>query len=188
MTVTTQKAPLEKLLSYIRYKRTIEFIKNKKVLDFGCGISNWNTKFIGKYPKYIHGVDSSLSELDRKNSLIKIYKGIDELPLSDYEVVLSMAVFEHIDPFTLIKILDQIHSKTSKYAILFGTTPTPLARPVLEILSYKFKLIDESQIRDHKVYYDDFWLKNILKKTDWKIQKYRTFQFGMNSEFVLCKK
>ena len=187
MRVTTQNAPLEKLLSYFRYKRTIQFIKNKKVLDFGCGISNWNAKFIGKYPKIIHGVENSLSEFNRKNSLIEIYKEIKELPISDYEVVLSMAVFEHIEPFILIQILEQIYNKTSKNAIILGTTPTPLSRPVLEVLSYKFKLIDQSQISDHKVYYDDFWLKIILKKTNWKIRKYRTFQFGLNSEFILCK-
>ena len=187
MRATTQNAPLEKLLSYFRYKRTIQFIKNKKVLDFGCGISNWNAKFIGKYPKIIHGVDNSLVESNRKNSLIKIYREIEELPISDYEVVLSMAVFEHIDPFCLIKILDQIYIKTSKNAIIFGTTPTPLSRPVLESLSYKLKLIDESQIRDHKVYYDDFWLKSIISKTNWEIKSYRIFQFGLNSEFILCK-
>lgn len=187
MKVTTQNAPLEKLLSYFRYNRTKKFIRNKKVLDFGCGICNWNSKFIGKYPKFIHGVDNSLSEFDRKNSLIEIYREINELPFSDYEVVLSMAVFEHINPFNLIKILDEIYSKTSKNAIIFGTTPTPLSRPVLEILSYKMKLIDESQIRDHKVYYDDFWLKSILTKTNWGIRSYRTFQFGLNSEFILCK-
>ncbi len=187
MKVTTQNAPLEKLLSYFRYKRTIQFIKNKKVLDFGCGISNWNSKFIGKYPKFIHGVDNSLSEFNRKNSFIEIYKEINELPFSDYEVVLSMAVFEHIEPFNLIQILDQIYSKTSENAIIFGTTPTPLSRPVLETLSYKLKLIDESQIRDHKVYYDEFWLKSILTKTNWKIRSYRTFQIWMNSEFILCK-
>ena len=188
MKVTTQNAPLEKLLSYFRYKRTIKFIKNKKVLDFGCGISNWNAKFIGQYPKIIHGVDSSISELKRENSSIRIYSEISELPFSDYEVVLSMAVFEHIEPFNLIHILNQIHSKTNKYAIIFGTTPTPLSRPVLEFLSYQLKLIDESQIRDHKVYYDDFWLKSILIKTGWIIKNYKTFQFGMNSEFILCKK
>ena len=35
MKVTTQNAPLEKLLSYFRYKRTIKFIKIKKfwILD-----------------------------------------------------------------------------------------------------------------------------------------------------------
>ena len=187
MKFTTQNAPLEKLLSYLRYKRTIGFIKNKKVLDFGCGISNWNAKFIGKYPKFIHGVDSSLSEFNKENYLIEIYKEIKQLPISDYEVVLSMAVFEHIEPFNLIKILEEIYNKTSKNAIIFGTTPTPLSRPILETLSYKLKLIDESQIRDHKVYYDDFWLKSILNKTNWIIKSYRTFQLGLNSEFILCK-
>ena len=187
MISTTQKAPLEKLLSYARYKRTIEYIKNKKVLDFGCGISNWNAKFIGKYPKIIHGVDSSLSAFDKDNSLFEIYEEINKLPFSDYEVVLSMAVFEHIEPFNLIHILDQIDSKTTENGIIFGTTPTPLSRPILETLSYKFKLIDESQIRDHKVYYDDFWLKSILNKTNWIIRSYKTFQLGLNSEFILCK-
>ena len=67
MKFTTQNAPLEKLLSYLRYKRTIDFIKNKKVLDFGCGISSWNEKFIGKYPKFFHGVDSSLSNIQKNN-------------------------------------------------------------------------------------------------------------------------
>tara|TARA_B100000212_G_scaffold335719_1_gene308054 strand:- start:595 stop:1161 length:567 start_codon:yes stop_codon:yes gene_type:complete len=188
MKFTTQNAPLEKLLSYFRYKRTIRFIKNKRVLDFGCGISNWNAKFIGKYPKFIHGVDSSLSEINRGNYLIEIFKNIEELPISDYEVVLSMAVFEHIEPFNLIEILDQIYNKTSSNSIIFGTTPTPLSKPILEFLSYNLKLIDETQIRDHKVYYDDFWLKSILSKTNWIIKSYRTFQLGMNSEFILCKK
>ena len=187
MKVTTQNAPLEKLLSYLRYKRTIELIKNKKVLDFGCGISDWNASFIGKYPKIIHGVDSSFSELNN-NSFVKKYKEINDLPFSDYEVILSMAVFEHIEPKNLIQILDQLSNKTNNKAIIFGTTPTPISRPILEILSYKLKLIDESQIRDHKVYYDDFWLKIILSNTNWIIKSYRTFQFGLNSEFILCKK
>ena len=188
MKVTTQNAPLEKFLSYLRYKRTIELIKNKKVLDFGCGISDWTAKFIGKYPKIVHGVDSSLSENERNNSFVKKFKEINDLPLSDYEVVLSMAVFEHIDPNDLIQILDQIFNKTNKNAIIFGTTPTPISRPFLEILSYKLKLIDESQIRDHKVYYDDFWLEIIIRKTNWILKSYRTFQFGLNSEFILSKK
>ncbi len=188
MKINTQKAPLEKLLSYLRYKRTKKFIKNKKVLDFGCGISNWNDKFIGKYPKFIHGIDKIASEMIRENSSINIYKEVYELPISDYEIVLFMAVFEHIEPFDLIQILDQISCKTCKNAIIFGTTPTPLSRPILETLSYRLRLIDERQIKDHKVYYDEFWLKSILQKTDWIIQSYKTFQFGLNSEFILCKK
>ena len=184
---TSQKAPLEKFLSYLRYKKTLKYVRNKKVLDFGCGINDWNSSFIGKYPKLIHGVDRSLPKNWVNNSKVKLYRDVKDLPFSDYEIILSMAVFEHIDPFDLIEILQDMYSITSKNALIFGTTPTPLGRPVLEFLSYKLRLIDESQIKDHEIYYDDFWLNKILSKTKWKLSFYKTFQFGMNSEFVFSK-
>ena len=184
---TSQDAPLERILSYFRYKRTIKYIRNKKVLDFGCGLKNWNSKFIGRYPKLMHGLDRSMPSAGVNHNVLEIFKDIQDLPFNDYEIVLSMAVFEHIDPFILIDILSELTDRTSKNAIIFGTTPTPLARPVLEFLSYKLKLIDESQIRDHEIYYDDFWFNKILSKTDWILSYYKTFQFGLNSEFILSK-
>ena len=188
MKSSTQKAPLEKILSYLRYKRTLRFIKNKKVLDFGCGITNWNEIFIGKYPKLIRGIDSSIMNSDKKDSLINVYKEIDELPERNYEVVLSMAVFEHISPFDFVEVLKKLSVFTSNNAIIFGTTPTPLSRPILEFLAYKLKLIDETQIKDHKVYYDELWLRQMLIKTDWILASYKTFQFGLNAEFTFAKK
>ena len=185
---TRQDAPLERILSYFRYKRTIKYIKNKKVLDFGCGIKNWNSEFIGRYPKLLHGLDRSIPSAGIIDNVFEIFRDIQDLPFNDYEIVLSMAVFEHIDPFILIDILGELTDRTSKNAIIFGTTPTPLARPVLEFLSYKLKLIDESQIRDHEIYYDDFWFNKVLSKTDWTLSYYKTFQFGLNSEFILSKK
>ena len=185
---TTQNAPLERILSYFRYKRTIKYIKNKKVLDFGCGIKNWNYEFIGRYPKLLHGLDRSMPSAGVNHNVFDIFRDIQDLPFNDYEIVLSMAVFEHIDPFILIDILNELTDRTSKNAIIFGTTPTPLARPVLEFLSYKLKLIDESQVRDHEIYYDDFWFNKILSNTNWILSYYKTFQFGLNSEFILSKK
>ena len=185
---TSQDAPLERILSYFRYKRTIKYINNKKVLDFGCGLKNWNSEFIGRYPKLLHGLDRSIPSAGIIDNVFEIFRDIQDLPFNDYEIVLSMAVFEHIDPFILIDILNELTDRTSKNAIIFGTTPTPLARPVLEFLSYKLKLIDESQIRDHEIYYDDFWFNKILSKTDWTLSYYKTFQFGLNSEFILSKK
>ena len=185
---TSQNAPLERILSYFRYKRTIKYIKNKKVLDFGCGIKNWNYEFIGRYPKLLHGLDRSMPSAGVNHNVFDIFRDIQDLPFNDYEIVLSMAVFEHIDPFILIDILSELTDRTSKNAIIFGTTPTPLARPVLEFLSYKLRLIDESQIRDHEIYYDDFWFNKVLSKTDWTLSYYKTFQFGLNSEFILSKK
>ena len=185
---TRQDAPLERILSYFRYKRTIKYINNKKVLDFGCGLKNWNSEFIGRYPELLHGLDRSLPSTGGNHNVFEIFRDIQDLPFNDYEIVLSMAVFEHIDPFILIDILSELTDRTSKNAIIFGTTPTPLARPVLEFLSYKLRLIDESQIRDHEIYYDDFWFNKVLSKTDWTLSYYKTFQFGLNSEFILSKK
>ena len=136
----------------------------------------------------IHGVDRSKQSSEEKDNVVEIFRDIEDLPFNDYEIVLSMAVFEHIDPFILIDILGELTDRTSKNAIIFGTTPTPLARPVLQFLSYKLRLIDESQIRDHEIYYDDFWFNKVLSKTDWTLSYYKTFQFGLNSEFILSKK
>ena len=55
-------------------------------------------------------------------------------------------------------------------------------------VAYRLKLIDESQIRDHEIYYDDFWFNKILSKTNWILSYYKTFQFGLNSEFILSIK
>ena len=91
---TSQNAPLEKLLSYFRYKRTIKYIRDKKVLDFGCGTKNWNSEFIGKYPKLIHGLDRSITSSSvRENKKMHVFKEINDLPFSEYEIILSMSVF-----------------------------------------------------------------------------------------------
>ena len=116
---TSQDAPLERILSYFRYKRTIKYIRNKKVLDFGCGIKNWNSEFIGRYPKLLHGLDRSIPSNGVNQNVFEIFRDIQDLPFNDYEIVLSMAVFEHIDPFILIDILSELTDSTSKNAIIF---------------------------------------------------------------------
>lgn len=58
---------------------------------------------------------------------------------------------------------------------------------MLEVLSYKLKLIDRRQIEDHKVYYDDLWMREIVENTGWEIQAFKTFQLGMNCFFELRK-
>ena len=119
---------------------------------------------------------------------INLYQSIDLLPRNDYEIITALAVFEHIPPFELLKILDKLALYSVPEAQIFGTVPTPKARPVLELLSFQLGLIDPSQIKDHWVYYDDLWLGEILALSPWKIASYKKFQFGLNSQFVLVKR
>lgn len=119
---------------------------------------------------------------------IQVVQELHQLEHHDYGVVMALAVFEHLEPSELQQVLHQLNTITLADALVVGTVPTPWARPVLELLSYRLGLIDASQIRDHKVYYDDLWLALILNGTPWTLKSYHAFQLGMNSMFVLTKR
>lgn len=182
---TTQEAFLEKFLANARSKKIMPYINNKNVLDFGCGRNAWNANTIYRYCKSIEGVEENFS-VPQLVGKVNVYPSLNHIPeRREFDVILALAVFEHIYPFALIDILNKIAAICSRNAILVGTVPTPQARPILEFLAYRLRLIDESQIRDHKVYYDDLWLLAIVRQTAWKLTAYKRFQLGINSYFVL---
>ena len=184
---TTQRALLERFLAIARSRRVKGLHVNKSVLDFGCGLHAWNARNMNTQAKLVHGIDASVQEPFTLDKTIKIFSSFDQLPVVKYELIVALAVFEHIPPFDLVKILTHLSTITTPDALIFGTVPTPQARPVLELLSFKLGLIDTSQIKDHWVYYDDLWLSEILSLTPWKLHTYKKFQLGLNSEFILSK-
>jgi hypothetical protein len=183
---TTQKAPLERFLAKQRTKRVRALVQGRTVLDFGCGAQAWASRQLKSLCRRIDGVEPTVAAGVVHG--IQVVNHLDQLRHRDYEVVIALAVFEHLHPKDLQLALHQLHAITTPDALVIGTVPTPLARPVLELLSYRFRLIDPSQIRDHKVYYDDLWLPEILNDTPWGLQRYCTFQLGMNSYFSLEKR
>jgi len=185
---TTQRALLERFLANSRSRRVRDLHVNKAVLDFGCGLHAWNARTMNPQAKLVHGLDASVQEPFTVDTTIKIFSSFDQLPPVSYELIVALAVFEHIPPFDLVKILNHLSHLSSPDALIFGTVPTPQARPILEFLSFKLGLIDDSQIKDHWVYYDDLWLSEILSLTPWKLHSYKKFQLGLNSEFILSKK
>jgi hypothetical protein len=186
LSTTTQKAPLERFLARQRTKRVLPHARGRVVLDFGCGAQAWAARELRPYCRRIDGVEPTVAPGDLYG--VRIVNRLDQLQQCDYEVVIALAVFEHLYPKDLQQILLQIDACTVPQAKVIGTVPTPPARPVLELLSYRLGLIDASQIRDHKVYYDDLWLTAILRDTPWQMQCYQTFQIGLNSAFVLNKR
>lgn len=115
---------------------------------------------------------------------IKVYGSVDDMK-EKFDVILSLACFEHIYPEQLPAILKELKTKVTKDGIIAGTVPTPPARPVLEFLSYKLGLIDPSQILDHKIYYNERRLKEVVNQGGWDLTTYKRFQLGMNSFFTL---
>ena len=184
---TTQEAPLERLLSKLRCSRVGSAAAGRRVLDFGCGQHGWNAQRIAGNSPLVDGVDASLSAPKSIEHKVTLYPHLSDLPRADYQIVLALAVFEHIPPFQLVDVLASLDRVTTQDALILGTVPTPSARPVLEFLSFKLGLIDPSQIKDHWVYYDDLWLKEIISLSPWRVKSYQKFQLGMNSKFILRK-
>lgn len=93
-----------------------------------------------------------------------------------------LAVLEHL-PMNSFLFEEAVRVlKRDGYFIL--TTPTPMAKPVLEILSYRLHLISEESIREHQHYYTKRELLELMKKHGFEIVKYQKFQFGFNELIV----
>jgi ubiquinone/menaquinone biosynthesis C-methylase UbiE len=109
------------------------------------------------------------------------------LPFEDgvFDVVSLMAVLEHLEK--PLEILQEIHRVLKKEGVLVGTVPSKAAKPILEFLSYKLGIVNESEIRDHKQYFNQKDLMEIFKKAGFGKMRHQYFQFGMNNYFVAHK-
>lgn len=183
---TTQKAFLERFLARQRTRRVRPHVHGRIVLDFGCGAHAWAARELSPLCKRIDGVEPTIEPCYVDG--IRIMSSLEQVQDSDYDLVLALAVFEHLNPKNLRCILQRLSTLTRAKAQIVGTIPTPLARPVLEFLSYRLGVVDASQISDHKVYYDELWLQEVLSDTPWELYMYQTFQMGLNGFFALNKR
>jgi len=163
--------------------------QNKIVADTGCGYNYMFLQSIKDKIKMWYAVDLSLKESD--NDKIKtIISDLNEgmlLPDDSLDIVTSMAIIEHLsNPDQYIKECFRI---LKKWWFMIITTPSPLAKPVLEFMTYKLWLWSKEEIQDHKKYYDKRSLLTILSN-NWfllKNTKHKYFQFWMNN-IVIVKK
>jgi len=161
-------AILDFLTARIRYSQVLPYIKDLerkygrlRILDAGGG-------------------DGSLCDVLRSRGHDVVVLDISDrgevradlnkpLPFKDksFDVVVSPAVVEHLNNWETA--LEEF-KRVGKAVIL--TTPTPLAKPVLELLA-KFNLVNRSHIEDHKHYLTDEEIRKHGYQT-------RSFLFGLN--------
>ena len=194
--LTSQDAPLERLLTWWRTTKVRRHVAGKRVLDFGCGADFKSLRSFGTGVTFRCGVDacfagdepfSTAEGIEGFGSLAELADQVAAGNIAPVEIIIALACFEHLEAdehHETLRIMDKLSTPD---ATICGTVPTPAAKPVLEFLSERMGLIDPSQIRDHKIYYDRESLTRALKETGWFLAEYRTFQLGMNSFFVLRK-
>lgn len=155
-----------------------------KILDIGCGSFPFFLKSIKFNEK--HGIDGAIiTELFKDESIYLKQINVEEqkIPYPDnyFEVVIMLAVFEHINPENLPFVLKDILRVLKKDGVFILTTPTPWSIPILSLLS-KIHFISKIEIDDHKNAFNSAMIKNILHRAGFSKDKISNgyFEFFLN--------
>ncbi|GAP95701.1 class I SAM-dependent methyltransferase [Leptolyngbya sp. NIES-2104] len=180
---------LEPLLRWLRLRRVIaEIPENAIVLDVGCGRSAAFLRAIEPQIQSGYGVDFKVAEFQtNKLKAIQVHLG-EKLPFADasFEVVTMLAVLEHIEHEQAI--LKEIYRVLKPSGKLVLTVPSVWAQPVLEFLSYRLRIVDEAEIRDHKRYYDRQKLRQaLIQVAGFERFRHQYFQMWMNNFCTVMK-
>jgi SAM-dependent methyltransferase len=174
------------LIQRLRYRQVAVHIPQGCILaDLGCGNGDF-LKYLEGRAAFGYGIDTAIdSTLNNDRLSFKSGNLNERIPLDDesVDVVTSLAVIEHLwkpDVFLeeILRIL-----KPGGYCLM--TTPSPYAKPILEFLAYKLKIISEKDIRDHKNYFNKTQLASLF--SNFKTANIDYFQCGLNTAVFAIK-
>jgi 2-polyprenyl-3-methyl-5-hydroxy-6-metoxy-1,4-benzoquinol methylase len=157
---------MEGFLQQSRFKKVLPFLKGD-VLDFGGNE--------GELKKYVNGSYTLVN--------------YDHSPMENktFDTVVALAVIEHIEVNEVFRIFKTFQSKVKPKGIIFLTTPTPLAKPLLELMA-SVNLLDRHNIEEHKHYWTKKELQELAEKNGFTVKKYKKFQLGFNQLAILEQK
>jgi len=169
---------LDKFIRFLRFRKVTKYVpKNSIVCDIGCGKKPYFLKSIASFIKYGIGFDKDVE--DYKNSKLEFKKLeiSNHIPLGkeSVDIVIMLAVLEHFEnPREVLNESFRILKNNGK---LILTTPTPLAKPILEFLAFKLKVINENEIKDHKNYFWPDDIKKMLLEVGFKRENIKNYFF-----------
>lgn len=184
-----KKEPLlERFLQLLRFHVIFPFInKDTKVLDLGCGYKGTLLNILSPNISEGIGVDVSVT----KSKIAKNVKLIDQkgvkLPKDYFDLITCLAVVEHLEKPE--KLLTTAYKSLNKNGKMIITTPSPIAKPILEFMAFKLGVISKQEIKDHKKYYNKKKLLELLMSCGFKRKniEIKNFSFGLNT-LVICSK
>ena len=103
------------------------------------------------------------------------------------DMITALALIEHLD--TPEHLLNESFRILKHGGKLILTTPSPWAKPILDFLAHRLRIISRREIDDHKNYFNKEQLLEMLLSAGFKENKIkiRSFLFGFNN-LVCCVK
>ena len=137
-------------------------------------------KIISPLSKQCIGIDKKLPSINYSNIVVKVFNLDNRIPLADQsiDVVTLLAVLDHLDKE--VEIIQEIKRILKPDGKLLITVPAEKAKPVLELLAYKFHIVSKKEIMDHKRYYTVEKLEKILVLNGFICSQIETFERCFN--------
>lgn len=181
---------IDELIASIRLHEVLPYVEKKDIIfDFGCGEQAYFLMHIKQNIKKGIGLDYDVEKSKIDNIELINYNYISKLPFNNntFTKIFLLAVLEHIQINKIKQLFHEFYRILNKSGKVILTTPTPASRPLLEFLAYRFHIISEAEIKDHKKYYSIDDINKIATESNFKIIKYKKFEFGLNSLCVMNK-
>jgi SAM-dependent methyltransferase len=151
---TRGKGLLEPILAQLRAKQADKLIpadlRRGRILDIGCGSypyflshTSFKEKFaIDRLPKQTSVVDIQWYSLDLNSD--------PRIPFDDgfFNVVTLLAVVEHLNPESLVKLLRETYRTLAPNGMLLLTTPSAWSDGILKVMA-RLRLVSEEEINEH---------------------------------------
>ena len=129
------------------YKFSTKYIKNKTVLDYGCG-GGYGTEFLSRYTtKSVTGFDIDSNTIKGNSTFFKAKKlnfTPDIKSLKKYDVITCFQVIEHVKTKEHSKFITNLYKLLNPNGILIIATPnqkvtsTGLKKPIMVFHEYEF--------------------------------------------------
>ncbi|MBX3736362.1 MAG: class I SAM-dependent methyltransferase [Candidatus Didemnitutus sp.] len=153
------------------------------MLDFGCGHQAMFLRSVQTKIKRGVGLDYDATPAQPAPNLeLRQFRFVDrfDYPDASFNLVTILAVLEHI-PLDQVDVLFREFSRIlAPGGRILVTTPTPAAKPVLEFMAFRLKIISAPEIADHKHYYTEADLRALAARHGLSCPVYRRFLWGFN--------
>lgn len=181
--------PMDKFLRSFRTKLVLPHVyPQMKICDLGCGI---NPILLGLLSRVVAnksvGIDICVQNSCAPNIELRTADlNKSPLPINDkeFDCITALAVLEHLDNYD--EFIGECYRGLKNAGKLFVTTPSLLAKPILECLA-KLGIISKTAIADHKKYFTKSELFILLQKHGFNNIKIWAVACGLNT-VVLAEK
>jgi SAM-dependent methyltransferase len=163
----------------------------KRVADFGCGFHAPFIRSVLEQAAHVTLVDVSLAaDLKGHGKITAIEGGLPEslagIPDESLDVILCVSVLEHL--WEPLRALREFRRLLAPGGTCLLNVPSWRGKFFLEFSAFRLGLSPESEMDDHKMYYDTRDLWPLLVQAGFRPSRLRCFphKFGLNT-FAVCK-